>query len=67
MTTALPPATAARRVAADLEELIGHTPLVRLAVPGAAPGTEVLAKLESANPFASSKDRAALAMLSGAE
>ncbi|MFF4562741.1 PLP-dependent cysteine synthase family protein [Streptomyces sp. NPDC001435] len=67
MTTALPPATAVRRVAADLEELIGRTPLVRLTVPGAAPGVEVLAKLESANPFASSKDRAALAMLSGAE
>ncbi|MGW7409807.1 PLP-dependent cysteine synthase family protein [Streptomyces sp. NPDC054833] len=67
MTTAVPPATAVRRVAADLEELIGRTPLVRLTVPGAAPGVEVLAKLESANPFASSKDRAALAMLNGAE
>jgi cysteine synthase A len=67
MTTALPAAPAARRVAAGLEELIGNTPLVRLTVPGAAPGTEVLAKLESANPFSSSKDRAALAMLGGAE
>ncbi|MGR6975125.1 PLP-dependent cysteine synthase family protein [Streptomyces cynarae] len=67
MTTTLPPAPTARRVAAGLEELIGNTPLVRLAVPGAAAGTEVLAKVESANPFASSKDRAALAMLSGAE
>ncbi|MEU2282442.1 cysteine synthase A [Streptomyces sp. NPDC013178] len=58
---------AERKVAAGLEELIGHTPLVRLAVAHAAPGAEVLAKLESANPFASSKDRAALAMLRGAE
>lgn len=64
MTTAV---RTERRVAAGIEELIGHTPLVRLAVAGAAPGAEVLAKLEAANPFASSKDRAALAMLRGAE
>ncbi|WP_331739355.1 cysteine synthase family protein (plasmid) [Streptomyces sp. NBC_00637] len=64
MTTAVRPA---HTIAAGLEELIGHTPLVRLAVAGAVPGAEVLAKLESANPFASSKDRAALAMLRGAE
>ncbi|MFF8867291.1 PLP-dependent cysteine synthase family protein [Streptomyces sp. NPDC015139] len=67
MSAVLPLAPAARRVADSLEELVGHTPLVRLTVPGAAPGTEVLAKLESANPFASSKDRAALAMLNSAE
>ncbi|GAA3500004.1 cysteine synthase A [Streptomyces prasinosporus] len=65
MTTVLPPAPAVRRVAAGVEELIGNTPLVRLSVTGAT--AEVLAKLESANPFASSKDRAALAMLDGAE
>ncbi|AWI32777.1 cysteine synthase family protein [Streptomyces sp. ICN441] len=67
MTTDLLTAPAGRHIAAGLEELIGNTPLVRLAVPDAAPGTEVLAKIESANPFASSKDRAALAMLDGAE
>ncbi|MFJ3906188.1 PLP-dependent cysteine synthase family protein [Streptomyces sp. NPDC090025] len=67
MTTDLLIAPPGRRVAARIEELIGNTPLVRLAVPDAAPGTEVLAKIESANPFASSKDRAALAMLHGAE
>ncbi|MFI5642425.1 PLP-dependent cysteine synthase family protein [Streptomyces goshikiensis] len=65
MTTAIAPP--ARRIAAGLEELIGNTPLVRISVADAAPGTEVLGKLESANPFASSKDRAALAMLRGAE
>lgn len=64
MTTAI---RTQRNVAAGLEDLIGRTPLVNLAVPGAAPGAEVLAKLESANPFASSKDRAALTMLLGAE
>ncbi|MGW4855952.1 PLP-dependent cysteine synthase family protein [Streptomyces sp. NPDC004288] len=67
MTTDLLTAPSRRRVAAGLEELIGNTPLVRLAVADAAPGTEVLAKIEAANPFASSKDRAALAMLRGAE
>lgn len=63
MTTAV----AERHVVAGIEELVGNTPLLRLAVPDAAPGAEVLAKLEAANPFASSKDRAALAMLRGAE
>ncbi|WP_093804309.1 PLP-dependent cysteine synthase family protein [Streptomyces sp. Wb2n-11] len=67
MTPDLLIAPAGRRVAAGLEELVGNTPLVRLAVPDAAPGTEVLAKIESTNPFASIKDRAALAMLRGAE
>lgn len=67
MTTDLLTAPARRRIAAGVEELIGNTPLVRLAVPDAVPGAEVLAKIESANPFASSKDRAALTMLRGAE
>ncbi|MFH8716849.1 PLP-dependent cysteine synthase family protein [Streptomyces zaomyceticus] len=67
MTPDLLIAPAGRRVAAGLEELVGNTPLVRIAVPDAAPGTEVLAKIESTNPFASIKDRAALAMLRGAE
>ncbi|MEU2078013.1 cysteine synthase A [Streptomyces sp. NPDC013489] len=67
MTTTLLTAPARRRIATGLEELIGNTPLVRLALPDGSPGTEVLAKIEAANPFASSKDRAALAMLRGAE
>ncbi|MFE1272577.1 cysteine synthase A [Streptomyces sp. NPDC058757] len=67
MTPDLLIAPAGRRVAAGLEELVGNTPLVRLSVPDAAPGAEVLAKIESTNPFASIKDRAALAMLRGAE
>ncbi|MFJ9810792.1 PLP-dependent cysteine synthase family protein [Streptomyces sp. NPDC101158] len=67
MTTDLLTQPTRRHIAAGLEELIGNTPLVRLAVPDAAPGAEVLAKIESSNPFASSKDRAALAMLRGAE
>ncbi|MFB7915455.1 PLP-dependent cysteine synthase family protein [Streptomyces sp. NPDC056061] len=56
-----------RRIANDLHELIGNTPLVRLALPGVDASVDVLAKLESHNPYASSKDRAALYMLRGAE
>ena len=55
------------RIADGIEDLVGSTPLVRLRLDGAAEGTEVLAKLESANPMSSSKDRAALHMLRAAE
>lgn len=55
------------RIAESIEDLVGGTPLVRLRVEGAAPGATVLAKLESANPLSSSKDRAALSMLRHAE
>jgi cysteine synthase A len=54
------------RVAAGIEDLIGNTPLIRLRVPDGS-GATVLAKLESANPLSSSKDRAALYMLRAAE
>jgi cysteine synthase A len=57
----------APRIADSIADLIGNTPLVRLSVPGAAPGVQVLAKLESANPLASVKDRIALRMLRAAE
>ncbi|MEE1791185.1 cysteine synthase family protein [Streptomyces sp. BE308] len=56
-----------RRVVVDhLYDLIGNTPLLRLSLPGIDPTVEVLAKLESHNPYASSKDRAALYMLRAA-
>ncbi|MER0446900.1 cysteine synthase family protein [Streptomyces sp. Edi4] len=60
------PATAPR-IADGLEDLIGGTPLVRLHLEGAGPTVQVLAKLEAANPYSSSKDRAALRMIRGAE
>jgi cysteine synthase len=47
--------------------LIGNTPLVRLAGPSAETGCEILAKCEFANPGASVKDRAALAIVEDAE
>jgi cysteine synthase A len=55
------------RIAAGIEDLVGNTPLLRLPVEGAAPGAQVLVKLESANPLSSVKDRVALWMLRGAE
>jgi cysteine synthase A len=57
----------APRVADSIDELIGNTPLLRLPVDGVAAGAQVIAKLESANPLASIKDRAALWMLRAAE
>ncbi|GAA1902268.1 cysteine synthase A [Streptomyces sodiiphilus] len=53
-------------VADSLQDLIGETPLLRLRLPGARPGTTVLAKLEAANPLSSVKDRTALWMLRAA-
>lgn len=55
------------RVADGIEDLIGNTPMIRLPVEDAAPGAQVLAKIESANPLSSIKDRVALWMLRSAE
>ncbi|MEU8437935.1 cysteine synthase A [Streptomyces sp. NPDC029216] len=56
-----------RPIADSIEDLIGSTPLIRLHFDDTAPGTQVLAKLEAANPMSTSKDRAALYMLRAAE
>ncbi len=54
---------------ASAEEVIGHTPLIRLSRVEAALGlcARVLAKVEAFNPAGSAKDRAALYMLNDAE
>jgi cysteine synthase A len=55
------------KIANDISELIGNTPLVRLRKVTEGVGAEVLAKLEFQNPGGSVKDRIALSMIEAAE
>lgn len=57
------------KIAKNITELIGHTPLVELAKYSAFRGLKkpVIAKVESFNPGGSIKDRIALAMIQDAE
>ena len=60
-------ANAGTRIAENVAQLIGNTPLVRLNRVTAGAGAEVLAKLEFQNPGGSVKDRIALSMIEAAE
>jgi cysteine synthase len=55
------------QIANNVTELVGHTPLVRIAKMGRGCPAEILAKLESYNPGGSIKDRISLAMIEAAE
>ncbi|WP_067929066.1 cysteine synthase A [Alicyclobacillus shizuokensis] len=55
------------KIARNITELIGHTPLIRLNQISDASGAEVLAKLEYFNPLGSVKDRIGYAMITAAE
>ena len=59
--------TSASMTLASSLDLIGNTPLVRLAGPSGAAGCEIYGKCEFANPGASVKDRAALYIVRDAE
>jgi cysteine synthase A len=61
------PSTTPLRVASDITQLVGHTPMLRLSRVAPAGAAEVFAKLEFLNPGGSIKDRAALGMILDAE
>lgn len=55
------------KIAENITELIGNTPLVKINKLNATGYAEIVAKLESFNPFSSVKDRIGLAMIEDAE
>src|ERR1035437_6264533 len=55
------------KIANNITELIGNTPLVKIQKLGEGLQAEIVAKLEMFNPMSNVKDRAALAMIEDAE
>lgn len=54
------------KIAANITELIGNTPLVRLNAPSASTGATILGKCEFMNPTSSVKDRIGISMITSA-
>jgi cysteine synthase A len=61
------PTSSPVRVAADITQLVGHTPMLQLGRVVPSESAAVFAKLEFLNPGGSIKDRAALGMILDAE
>lgn len=61
------PQSGSLRVAEEMSELIGHTPMLRLSRIAGADAAALYAKLEFLNPGGSVKDRAAMGMILEAE
>jgi len=61
------PSTSSTRIAADITQLVGHTPMLRLGRVAPSGSADIFAKLEFLNPGGSVKDRAALGMILDAE
>ena len=55
------------KIADDVTELVGNTPLVRLRRSSNETGADIVAKLEFYNPAHSVKDRIGVAMIDAAE
>ena len=55
------------KIANSLTDLVGNTPLLRIASLSRESGAEIIAKLEYFNPLSSVKDRIAVAMINAAE
>jgi cysteine synthase A len=60
-------ATPSPRIASDITQLVGHTPMLQLSRVVPVSAASVFAKLEFLNPGGSVKDRAALGMILDAE
>jgi len=67
MSSELPPLPHHPRIYGNLLELIGDTPLLEVPLDESTPRATIWAKLESANPGGSVKDRICLAMIEAAE
>jgi cysteine synthase A len=61
------PSAHVARIAADITQLVGHTPMLHLGRVAPSGAADVFAKLEFLNPGGSVKDRAALGMILDAE